>query len=1237
MKKRLFKVFSLFTILALMLMTLPMQSARADNTAQSLPFSQNWSDNGLITANDNWSGVPGIIGYLGDDPSTTTAGVDPQTVLVPFATQDVIANQTTPNTLSNGGVAEFHLADSTIALNGSGTADAPHIILYLNTTGQSNIIITYNLRDLDSSIDNATQQVALQYRVGNSGNFTNVPAAFVADATTGPSQATLVTPVSVVLPSAVNNQPDIQIRIITYNAGGNDEWVGIDDINVSVTANPTGTGAASPDTVTAGNATLLTVTVSPGSSPPSTGLAVSCDLSTIGGSSSQPFFDDATNGDVTAGDNVFSFQATVDSGTGPGAKSLPCIITDAQSRTGNATIALTVQVPAADLVINEIDYDQPGTDEAEFVEIRNNDNMNVDLSAYNLQFVNGDSGGSAQYQLFSLPAVSLAPGDYFVLCGDAVNVPNCDLDVTQNSNLIQNGEPDAVALRLDTMIVDTVSYEGSTSGSYTEGSGSGLADTAIGSQSISRCPDGFDSAVNNNDFFLRTASAGAANDCPSTVTVAIHEIQGAGHLSPYATQLASTQGVVTAVGSNGFSVSEFRPGGSATANLTTTELGIPGFSVTVLSSGNPLPTATVIGIGGRVPPTMVINDDGTGNVETSGTFDAATDGIDFYESMEGMLVQVNNPVVVGPTNDFGEVFVLADDGTNPGVGVRTTRGGIIVRPNDFNPERIQFDDALATTPPANVGDHFTGPAVGVLDYNFGNFEILITSPLTTAPGGLARETTADPGAHELSVGTFNVENLDPGDGAAKFDELAGLIVNNLRSPDIIALEEVQDNNGPTNDAVVDATNTYTTLITAIQTAGGPTYDFRQINPVDDQDGGEPGGNIRVGFLFRADRGLSFVDRPGAGSTTATTVVSGPNGPELSASPGRIDPTNSAFNNSRKPLVGEFRYNGHTLFVIANHFNSKGGDDPLFGHFQPPTLFSEVQRNQQAQVVNNFVDSILAVDANAKIIAAGDFNDFEFSAPLATLKGGVLNDLIETLPQGERYSYVFEGNSQSLDHILVSNALFSQPFAYDVVHVNSEFAVQASDHEPQVARLYLPLTVYLHGTGSANNPSTLFLDNTAPTATIEKYKDSASIKFSGGNVWKEVGTWPAAPTLSQGTLIALSNLHAWLGLKNSDDQGTRFDLRVEVYKNAALVASGESYCITGVTRNPNQAKEVVLSFGSFPPTAFNGTTDVLSLKVLTRIGTNGSGAFCGGHSNAVGLRLYFDAVHRPSRFDTTIDP
>ena len=895
---------------------------QANNTAQTPPFSQNWTTTTLITANDNWSGVPGIEGFLGQDITTST-GTDPQTLLGVSSVAndlDVIANQTNPDTLANGGVAEFDgIANPTIALNGSGTADAPYILIHLNTTGQSSINVAYNLRDLDGSADNATMQVALQFRVGASGNFTNVPAGYVADATTGGS-ATQVTPVSVTLPAAAENQALIQVRIMTTNAVGNDEWVGIDDINITGmgggSTNPSGVGAATPSSVVQGGSTLLTVTVSPGTNPASTGLAVTGDLTPIGGSATQQFFDNATNGDVTSGDNIFSFQATVAPATVIGPKSLPITITDAQMRMGSTSISLTV-TSATPLRIHDIQ----------------------------------------------------GAGHVSPVVGSAVsNIPGIVTALRSNGFYIQDPMPDA--------------------------------------------NDATSEAV-----FVFTSTA-----------------------PPPAAALGNLVSV-------GGTVAEF---GSGT-NLTNTEITSP--TVVVTSTGNPLPAPTVIGTGGRIPPTTIIDDDSPGGVVGTGTpFDPANDGIDFYESLEGMRVQINNAVAVGPTSDNNEIPVLGDNGVN--ASIRTARGGIVIRATDFNPERIFVDDTLlaGSIPQVNVADTFSAPIVGIMDYSAGNFRVLTTSALTAVSGGLLPEVTIPQGTNDLAIATFNVENLDPGDPASKFNTLASLIVNNLKSPDIICVEEIQDNNGPTNDGTVDATTTFNMLISAIQSAGGPPYQFRQINPGNNTDGGEGGGNIRQGFLFRTDRGIGFIDRPGGGTSTSTTVVNSVDGPILSASPGRIDPTNTAFNSSRKPLVGEFGFKGQRFFIIGNHFNSKGGDDPLFGRNQPPTRSSEVQRNQQAQIVNNFVDSILALNANANIVVLGDINDFEFSTTVDTLKGGVLHPLIESLPQNERYSYNFEGNAQTLDHILVSNNLFTNiPFVYDVVHVNSEFAVQSSDHDPSVVR------------------------------------------------------------------------------------------------------------------------------------------------------------------------------------------
>jgi predicted extracellular nuclease len=590
-----------------------------------------------------------------------------------------------------------------------------------------------------------------------------------------------------------------------------------------------------------------------------------------------------------------------------------------------------------------------------------------------------------------------------------------------------------------------------------------------------------------------------------TPPVPIHAVQGAAHLSPLSGQVVKVLGTVTDRSTHGFwmqdpspdsdpatseglfvftsatptvsvgdsvrvtgRVQEFRPGGSGSGNLTTTELsGSP--SVTVLSSGNPLPAPVVIGTGGRVPPDTVIEDDASsGNVETSGVFDPDQDGLDFYESLEGMRVQLDNAVAVGPTDTgFGETPVVGDNGAN--ASVRTARGGVLLRPNDGNPERVTLDDLLTPLPSVNVGDHYSASIIGIMDYNFGNPFIEVTTPgLTAIHDGVTRETTDPVAPGELAVSTFNFENLDPGDPQTKFEQLADEIVGNLRSPDLIAGEEVQDNSGPTDNGVVDASQTLGRLVEAIQDLGGPTYEWREIDPVDDQDGGEPGGNIRQVFLFRTDRGLSFVDRPGGDATTPNGVTGSGSSTQLLYSPGRIAPGAGAWNASRKPLAAELSYRGHKLFVIANHFNSKGGDDPLRGRFQPPTQVTAAQRHQQAQLVADFVSSIGAADPSANVVVLGDLNDFEFSETVGILEDAGLHDLMNTLPLNQRYSYDFEGNSQVLDHILVSGPLFARPLVFDPVHVNAEFFDQASDHDPSVVRVLIndPPTAAFNAPASA---------------------------------------------------------------------------------------------------------------------------------------------------------------------------
>jgi len=204
-------------------------------TAHSLAgsnFSQDWSNTGLITTNNDWSNVPSIIGYRGEG-LTSSIGADPQTLTADISSSVyVLANKTNAN-LTTGGVGEFQLSNPVIALQGSGTADAPNIVLNLDSTGRRNLAVSYVLRDIDASVNNATSPVALQYRIGSSGIWTNVAAGFVADASQGPYTSGLEMNVSVVLPSAADNQSLVQVRIITTNNPSYDEWIGIDDISVT--------------------------------------------------------------------------------------------------------------------------------------------------------------------------------------------------------------------------------------------------------------------------------------------------------------------------------------------------------------------------------------------------------------------------------------------------------------------------------------------------------------------------------------------------------------------------------------------------------------------------------------------------------------------------------------------------------------------------------------------------------------------------------------------------------------------------------------------------------------------------------------------------------------------------------------------------------------------------------------------------------------------------------------------
>ncbi|SCC21518.1 2',3'-cyclic-nucleotide 2'-phosphodiesterase/5'-or 3'-nucleotidase, 5'-nucleotidase family [[Bacillus] enclensis] len=562
--------------------------------------------------------------------------------------------------------------------------------------------------------------------------------------------------------------------------------------------------------------------------------------------------------------------------------------------------------------------------------------------------------------------------------------------------------------------------------------------------------------------------------------LSIHDIQGESHSSPYASEkVKEVEGIVTHVeDASNFYMQDPNPdenpktseallvykpshgvqvgdhvkvdgqvkewvldgyGEKLETDLAMTELNAQYGNVIVDSSGNELPEALVIGED-VTPPTEVIDND------QFGEFDPQQDGIDFYESLEGMRVALENPMITGPQK-YGELPVITEQVEGKAY---TKEGAPLLTKENQNPERmfLLLDDRDFV---AKTGDQFNGTVNGVVSYGYSNFKILVNED--ELPGLNEREftpevTTIEKDNDELSIASYNIENFAAAD-TEKRDKLAKSMVKNLNSPDIIGLVEVLDESGTTDDGTVKADANYKALSDAVAGFGGPTYKWTEIAPQDKQDGGVPGGNIRVGYLYNPDR-VTLADAPKGDATTAVSYEDG----SLTVNPGRIDPTNPAFEDSRKSLAAEFDFNGEEVIVIANHFNSKGGDEPLFGKNQPPVLGSESQRMQIAEVINSFVSDIHAKNEDANVVVLGDLNDFEFSNPLQKLKGDVLTNLVETLPENERYTYTYQGNAQVLDHMLVSNRLAADA-EFDIVNFNSPYMEEhgrASDHDALVAQL-----------------------------------------------------------------------------------------------------------------------------------------------------------------------------------------
>lgn len=1187
-------------------------------------------DPGVITATNDWSGVPSITGYLGDINAGTTAGINPTTLTGPaLGAISLIPNTTSANP-SSGGVYEVTIAGETmVAFNGSGTADAPSLVVYMNSTGRDLVTVDFDIRDLDAT-DSTTQPIAVQYRTSATGNWINVPGGYFPDVTG--AGATQTAHVSSTLPSGASNQPTLEIRILTTNSPGNDELVGID--NIAVVSQPLVVVPVQPGTFSINDVNALegdsgttdftfTMTRSGG-----TDGAVSVDyvlqnvttnvadfVSTLGGTVN--FAAGETSRTITiqvVGDTAIeaheTFRVLLTNATNG------ATITDA---IGLGTINSEELPPLANVWINEFHYDPSASPETgEFVEVAGL--AGVDLTGWSIVLYNGSNSqtygsplalsgtlvSSANgFGFLSVPAPGLQNGspDGFALIDNfgrvvqflsyegtitATNGPAAGMTSTDILSSESQASP-GTSLQLTgtgssyadfTWTVGTASTSGGTNTGQSFLSGSDQGEIRLDNGKITEGntgetlltftvhrAGGFDSAatveytiafgtadaadlgvgaalVGSVTFaagqFTRTISVPVAGDVSpefnetlfvtlgivtgnavvvdaigvgtiindDILPLTIMQIQGESHWSAFDGQPVITTGIVTAIDARGFYLQDavgdgndntsdaiyvftgsapiIQVGDSAQVTGRVSEFGseLPltqinvtgtGFGVSILSSGNPLPATVLVGTGGRLPPTQSIDSDGLT------IFNPDFDGIDFWESLEGMRVEIDNPLVVANSDTFfGETYVVASLGLGA-TGVNTN-GGITISPGDFNPEMIQLDDVLiggsGFVSDYSVGDQ-PGTVIGVINYSFSHYELLLTEvPVGTVDVTLTPEVADFAGdANYMTFATFNVENLDPSDN--KYDVLAEDIVVNLRLPDVIAIQEMQDDNGAQSGGTLSAAANAQGLIDAILALSGVTYVYVEIAPTTaNSSGGEPNGNIRNGYLYREDR-VDLV----AGSLEVITDAS--------------------YTNSRLPLVATWSFQGTEITTINIHLTARSGSDPLWGATQPPEIAGEDRREDQLEAIGQWIETELATDPGLNIVLLGDFNGFYFEDAQTQLtdSGPLTNLQVALLDPSDRYSFVFEGNSQLLDNILVTEGLLDGA-SVDGVHINAYFGSQAnSDHDPQVARFLLgtaPTELILDGAEVEENLPAGTVVGTASATDAGDDTLTFSLLDNGGN-------------------------------------------------------------------------------------------------------------------------------------------
>ena len=711
--------------------------------------------------------------------------------------------------------------------------------------------------------------------------------------------------------------------------------------------------------------------------------------------------------------------------------SRPACVRSAALGAALACLAVVPAVPASAAApttpfLSEIHYDNAGTDAGEFVEVQ----LPPGTSSAGLAVVLYNGGNGAVYDTDALPLVT-APAD--APAAVVVDYP---------ANGVQNGDPDAVALVRDGVVLELLSYEGT----FTPVSGpaAGQTSTDIGvreagtepvGQSLSRRYDeGADRLVWSGPGPATRGVVNAAVPAPPAPVAAcelaptdeIGAVQGAGATTPLAGRPVVVRGVVVGdlPGLSGFYLQDADGDGDGD-----TSDGVFVFSPVPVDLGDAVAVSgQAAEFGGQTQiaarTDVQVCDDGTeADLPPAAALDLPADDA-ARERLEGMLVRPADPLTVS------EVFDLSSFGE-----LTLSEGGVLVQPTELaRPgtqeaaavaadnalRRLVLDDgATARTSPATrpylspgtpvrVGDELALTAPVVLGYGFDAWRLQPADG--TADGTFAAQDTRpavpDAVGGDVQVGAFNVLNyfttLTGPDArgartAAEFEEQAGKIVPAISAldADVVTLMEIEDTDS-TGASPGNADGALAELVGRLNARAGQAR-WAYV-PMPDELYGVDRDVIRNAIVYRVD-------------------VVQPVGDAV----GLVD--EAVWSNAREPIAQTFVKDGDAFTVVANHFKSKSsgastGDNVDAGDGQGAWNGDRVR---QASSLAAFTSRLRTTTGDADVLLLGDLNAYTQEDPVERLRDAGLVDLGEQLDPG-RYSYVFDALSGSLDHALATPEL-----------------------------------------------------------------------------------------------------------------------------------------------------------------------------------------------------------------------